>query len=554
MSGLADILLKEKLIEEKDLNAAMEQQKKTSQPLGKVVIEMGLVREEALLKAIASQTQIEFYPKISDNSVSEEAIKKVPIKLVSLYKFLPLSFVNNVLVAAVSDPFNMWLVQGIKKELKCELRRVLSTEAEIEKAINKYYGIGAETIDRLMVDKPLKEEDTFSKSMVEDVTKSAQAASVINLVNQIMGEAVTNRATDIHLESYRGAVRVRQRVDGVLYSMKLPEETRHLYPEIVSRIKIISGLDVIEKRLPQDGRAKIKVKGEEVDLRISVLPSGAGENVVIRILPTKMLFDLSDLGFLPEDKSKLGEIIKKPHGIIFLTGPTGSGKTTTLYASLKEINSEKIKIITIEDPVEYELKDITQIQVNPKIGLSFAAALRSILRHDPDVIMVGEVRDPETAELAIRSSLTGHLVFSTLHTNDAASGIARLLDMGIEPYLAASSVEVFISQRLARIICPHCKQKIEASDRQKEYGVEKFIYEGKGCQECSFTGFFGRTVIYEMLVMNEEIRELILKRATSEQINRKAKELGFKSLKENGLEKVNMGVTTLDEIMRIVEL
>jgi len=333
----------------------------------------------------------------------------------------------------------------------------------------------------------------------------------------------------------------------------MPAEIKYLYPAIISRIKIISGLDVIERRLPQDGRARVKVKKEEVELRISIIPSSFGESAVIRILPMKLLIDFSGLGFLSQDLGALHKIIKKPHGIIFLTGPTGSGKTTTLYAALAEINSEQVKIITIEDPVEYELEGIAQIQVNSKIGLTFAAALRSVLRHDPDTMMVGEVRDTETAELAIRSSLTGHLVFSTLHTNDAASGMTRLIDMGIEPFLVASSVEVLISQRLVRLICTHCKTKIPAPKSQK-YNLGEFIYEGKGCELCESTGFLGRTVIYEMLMVDDEIRKLVLKRASADEIRKKACEMGMKSLKENGLEKIRKGETTFGEVMRVVEL
>jgi len=554
MMTLGEILIEEGLITLKDLNAALAQQKKTSKPLGKILIEVGLITEADLLRALAKQMHMEFYPDLSATEISSDAIKKVPIRLVSLYSFMPLKFENNVLTIAVSDPFDVWLVQGIKNELRCELNRSLASETEIKAAIKKYYGVGADTVDKILDDKTVEERKTAEKATaVEDVGKTTQDTSVIKLVNQILSEAITARATDIHLEPYRNSVRIRQRIDGSLHSIKMPEEIKYLYPAIISRIKIISGLDVIERRLPQDGRARVKVKKEEVELRISIIPSSFGESAVIRILPMKLLIDFSGLGFLSQDLGVLHKIIKKPHGIIFLTGPTGSGKTTTLYAALAEINSEQVKIVTIEDPVEYELEGIAQIQVNSKVGLTFAAALRSVLRHDPDTMMVGEVRDTETAELAIRSSLTGHLVFSTLHTNDAASGMTRLIDMGIEPFLVASSVEVLISQRLVRLICTHCKTKIPAPKSQK-YDLGEFIYEGKGCEFCESTGFLGRTVIYEMLIVNDEIRKLVLSRASADEIRKKACEMGMKPLRENGLEKIRKGETTLGEVMRVVEL
>jgi type II secretory ATPase GspE/PulE/Tfp pilus assembly ATPase PilB-like protein len=557
MSKIGDILIKKGIITLKELNIALEEQRRTKEPIGEVFVRLGFVKEDEFLEVLAQQLGMEFYPQLANIEISEEVIKKIPIRLVWHYKFIPIKLEDNILTVAIFDPFNPWLTEGIKTDLNYKVKRVLAPEKEILESIKKYYGVAAETVEEILKDASKQKQPIVERraTPVEDIEKSVEDASVIKLVNQILSEAIKNRATDIHLEPYRDSVRLRQRIDGVLYNIGIPPQIKYLYSAIISRIKIISGLDVVERRLPQDGRAKVKIKDKEIDLRISVLPSAYGENIVIRILPTQLLLNLSDLGFLPEDLEELRKIIKKPHGIIFLTGPTGSGKTTTLYASLSEINSTAVKIITIEDPVEYELENITQIQVNPKIGLSFASALRSILRHDPDVMMVGEVRDPETAELAIRSSLTGHVVFSTLHTNDAASGVARLLDMGIEPYLAASSIEVMISQRLVRVICPKCKTQVSASKYKiGNYNLGKYLYEGKGCESCGSTGFYGRTVIYEMLIMNDEIRDLVLQKASSSQIKKKALELGLKTLRENGLEKVKQGVTTLDEVMRVVEL
>ncbi|MFC1658618.1 GspE/PulE family protein [Candidatus Omnitrophota bacterium] len=557
MAKIGEILIQEGIIGLSELNIALDEQRKTNEPLGKVLIRMNLVKEEDFLRALSRQLGMEFYQKLSDVSVSDEVIKQIPVKLVWYYKFLPLKIEGELLTIAVSDPFDMWLTEGLKTNLQFRVNRVLAPEKEIRDAIKKYYGLAAETVEKIMGEEGRQKEPVSLRPSggVEDLEKASEEASVIKLVNQILSEAIKNRATDIHLEFHRNSVRIRQRIDGVLYNIGMPEQIKYLYQSIVSRIKIISGLDVVERRLPQDGRAKVKVKDKEIDLRISVLPSSMGENIVIRILPTQLLLSFADLGFLPGDSDKLRQIIRKPHGIVFLTGPTGSGKTTTLYASLTEINSPEVKIVTIEDPVEYQLEGITQIQVNPRIGLTFAAALRSILRHDPDIMMVGEVRDPETAELAIRSSLTGHLVFSTLHTNDAASGVARLLDMGIEPYLAASSIEVLISQRLVRKICQKCKREVPVPKPQAErLKLGKSIYEGKGCKECNSTGFLGRTVIYEMLVLDDAIRELVISKASSREIEKQAKQGGMKTLRESGLEKVQSGITTLGEVMRVVEL
>ncbi|MGD9015480.1 MAG: ATPase, T2SS/T4P/T4SS family [Candidatus Omnitrophota bacterium] len=558
MAKIGEILIQEGIISLKELNIALDEQRKTKEPLGKILVRLDLVKERELLSALSRQLGMEFYVKLTDISVDDEVIKQVPVRLVWYYKFLPLKIEGELLTIAVSDPFDMWLTEGLKTNLDFRINRVLAPESEILEGIKKYYGVAAETVEKILGEgaRQKKEEAAVGAvSRIEDLEKTTEDASVIKLVNQILSEAIKNRATDIHLELYRDSVRLRQRIDGVLYNIGVPEQIKYLYQAMTSRVKILSGLDVVERRLPQDGRAKVKIKDKEIDLRISVLPSAFGENVVIRILPTQLLLNFSDLGFLPDDLEKLRKIIKKPHGIIFLTGPTGSGKTTTLYASLTEINSPEVKIVTIEDPVEYQLEGITQIQVNPKIGLSFAAALRSVLRHDPDIMMVGEVRDPETAELAIRSSLTGHLVFSTLHTNDAASGVARLLDMGIEPYLAASSIEVLISQRLVRMVCPKCKHQVPAPRPQMEnLKLGKHIYEGKGCEDCNFTGFFGRTVIYEMLAMDDEIRQFVLGKVSSSEINKKAQGAGMKSLRESGLEKVRSGATTLGEVMRVVEL
>ena len=438
-------------------------------------------------------------------------------------------------------------------------------------AIKKYYGVGAETIERILTeekeDKGQRAEAKEEK--IEDLEKLAGETSVIKLVSQILQQAINDRATDIHMEHFRNEVILRYRIDGILYDTQVDENIKYLYLAIVSRIKIMSDLDIVERRLPQDGRAKVKIGQSEYDLRVSVVPTLYGENIVIRILPTTMLFSIPDLG-MPKDGAEILErLLKKPHGIIFVTGPTGSGKSTTLYTCLSKLNTRERKIITIEDPVEYELRGVSQIQINPKINLTFARCLRSMLRHDPDVIMVGEVRDPETAEITIQTALTGHLVFSTLHTNDAAGGITRLIDMGIDPFLISSSVEAFIAQRLIRVICQKCKEEDKGQKAEVKKQIESDlrgilendnqlknieIHKGKGCKACNNTGYKGRTGIYEILLVNEEIRKLILQKVSSDVIKERAVELGMRILLQNGWEKVLAGITTVEEILRVTQM
>lgn len=546
---IGEALLEKGVITPDELDKALKEQKRTGEYIGSVLIRLGFISEKQLLLALSEQFGIP-YQSIKDVSVDDKVISSIPPKYVWHYKFMPLRLKGNLLTIATSNPLDIWLPEDIKLNLGFDVEIILAPEQEIRDSLRKYYGIGAETVEKILERETFKPDKAGAKNIqaIEDIERTAEDASVIKLVNQVMVEAIQSRATDIHIEPYRDSVKVRYRIDGVLYDASIPSDMKYLHPAMVSRIKIISNLDVVERRLPQDGRAKIKIGEKEIDLRISVLPSLYGENVVVRILPTQLLFNLKDLGFSTQDLERIESLIKKPHGIIFLTGPTGSGKTTTLYACLSHINSPQVKIITIEDPVEYELMGVTQIQINPKVGLSFANALRSILRHDPDIMMVGEVRDFETAELAIRTSLTGHLVFSTLHTNDACSGVTRLLDMGIEPYLVASSVEVFIAQRLVRVICPKCKEKVVGSTKQPD------SYRGKGCEDCKFTGYHGRTAIYEILFIDDPIRELILSKTSATEVKKKALSLGMRTLKDHGLEEISKGKTTLEEVLRVVEL
>lgn len=519
-SKLGELLVNRKLITSDALEKALSVRRPKGDRLGSFLLKLGLIREEDLLEALSEQRGVPFR-RISNMFIAEDVIKKIPAKLVWHYKFMPLSLENNNLVIAISDPSDLTALDDIRSNLGLDVQIVLAMQSEIQELIKKYYGVGAETIEAIVSRSPLDRAVYEAREQTEDIERLADDASVIKLVNQILKEAIENRATDIHIESYRGEVVLRYRIDGVLHPMRVAEDIKYLYSAVMSRVKIMCSLDVVEKRRPQDGRAKVKIGATEWDLRISIIPSLYGEHLVIRILPVNMLFKLEDLGMSNKDIDAMNKLIAKPHGIIFLTGPTGSGKTTTLYCALSCLNTPEKKIVTIEDPVEYELRGITQIQVNPAIGLTFAQGLRAVLRHDPDIMMIGEARDLETAETAIRVALTGHLIFSTLHTNDAASGVTRLMDMGIEPYLVASSVEAFIAQRLVRRV--------------------------KGA------GYYGRIAIHEILLVNDEIKELIMSKATSTEIRRAAIKSGMQTLWENGLEKVAAGVTTMEEVMSVAE-
>lgn len=532
---LCEILLKKGFITQEQFDSILKDAHQSDEMTGKLLLKSGFVNEEQLLLALSEQFAMPFYRRLKELNVEGHVIKAVPAKFVQRYGFMPLELKDNRLTIAVANPMNVWLAEDIKMHLGYQVERVLSMRFEIEEAIRKYYGVVADTVDQILAESQQeKAELRIEKTKIENIEQEAEGASVIKLVNQVLSEAISMRATDIHIELYQNKMHLRYRIDGILKEMKIPEDIYYIEPAIISRIKIMAALDVVEHRIPQDGRVKVRLQNnQEVDLRISIIPAYFGENIVIRILPTQILLDLKKIGFSPENLATVERVIQKPHGILLITGPTGSGKSTTLYAALSSLNKPQSKIISIEDPVEYALEGITQIQVNPKVGLTFASALRSVLRHDPDIMMIGEIRDTETADLAIRASLTGHLVFSTLHTNDAASGIARLLDMGIEPFLLASSLEVMVAQRLVRLVCKLCN--------------------GKGCDACSDTGFKGRTAIFEILPVDDEIRQLIVERHPSSDIKKKARESGMRTLKESGMLLVDAGLTTKEEILRVVE-
>ncbi len=568
---IGQMLIKKGLITPEQLEAGIEQQRKTGQLLGAILIKNNFLSEEDFLKTFSEQLGIP-YVRLKDFSIDLTAIKSIPAKFAWHYKVIPLKFENDKLVVATSYPLKLF--DDLRLFLGHDIKPLLALKKEVEEAINEYYGIGAETVEGILAKSSTQLKDlevSKASAKIDDIEKLAEDASVVKLVNQILLEAYQKRATDIHIEPFQDKMNIRYRIDGVLYNANVPENIEYFYPAITSRIKIMSKLNIVERRLPQDGRAIVKIGEEKLDLRISIIPTRYGEGVVIRILPSNMLLSLEKLGLNTEDLKTLKKVIKKPHGIILVTGPTGSGKTTTLYTCLNEIKSTENKIITIEDPVEYEMEDISQIQILPEIGFTFAQGLRNILRHDPDIIMVGEIRDFETAELAIRSALTGHLIFSTLHTNDAAGGTVRLMNMGIESYLITSSVEAFIAQRLVRLICQQCKEQdanIPADIREMIFndmsknnmplpaGITKEgirFYRGKGCKACNFTGFKGRNAIYEILIVDKNIRELILKKAPPEAIRDSAIASGMKTLRLAGWQKVIEGVTTPEEVMRVTQ-
>ncbi len=553
---IGEILVEKQLITEEQLVRAVAEHQKSKEFLGQTLIRLGFISEEKLLKVLADQQGLAFL-NLRDVKFDDEIIRKMPAKFAWHYKIMPITLNGNVLTVATSNPFDMWSIDDLETNLGYRVETALALSSDIVDAIRKYYGVGAETIERILADKPQEEkaaQDAAAKERIEDLETSPDAASVVKLVNQILQQAIHDRATDIHFEHFHNELLLRYRIDGILYDAQVSENMRYLYPAIISRIKVMANLDIVERRIPQDGRAKVKIADREYELRLSVLPTLYGENVVIRILPMLMLFSMADLGMQARELQVLQRVLQKPHGIIFVTGPTGSGKTTTLYTCLSQLNTRERKIITIEDPVEYELRGISQIQVNPKINLTFASALRSILRHDPDVIMVGEVRDFETASVTIQTSLTGHLVFSTLHTNDAAGAATRLIDMGIDPFLITSSVEMFVAQRLIRKICAQCKEPASAPAGTLGADSGKPVFRGKGCNACNNTGYKGRTGIYELLLMNETLREMILHKESSNKIHAKALEMGMKPMIRDGLEKIFAGITTPEEVQRVTKV
>ena len=551
------ILLRNKKLTEKALGEAKENQLQTGRYLGKTLVDLGYIHVDVLLETLSKELSLPFisleeYPKtqlpIKEINVSEAFLKEKTI--------FPIQIKGDTLTIAVFDPFDLHTIENLKISLGKNIKILLSTEETIIEAIETYYGAGESTMGR-MVESIKKDENSLTDTDLdtEHIRDMASEAPVIKLVNHIISKATEMGASDIHLEPFADDLILRYRIDGILHNFEAPP--KRLNSALCTRIKIMAKLDISERRLPQDGRIKLKVHGKDIDMRVSTLPTLYGESIVIRILDRgNLTVELEKMGFPKQALEQFQKLIHKPYGKLLVTGPTGSGKTTTLYGALQNINTPDKKIITIEDPVEYQIRGINQIHVKPQIGLDFASGLRSIVRQDPDVIMVGEIRDAQTADVAIQAALTGHLVFSTVHTNDAAGAITRLLDMGVENYLISSALLGVLAQRLVRVICRTCIEPIEVApaliaeiDNPGQDSIKAF--HGKGCMECNHTGFRGRAGIYELLVVDDSVRKLILTKATSQTIRESARKKGMTTLREDGWQKVAKGVTTVEEVLRV---
>jgi general secretion pathway protein E/type IV pilus assembly protein PilB len=534
-------------------------------PLDALVERWSFPSSNELLETGARSMQIEWLGS-DESEVAGDALDGFPAKLIHRHSVFPLEKGDGWLRLAVSNPFDFAAIDSVASELQVEVRPVMATSEIIQRLTKKFLGIGSETIDGLIALQRLQGGDVemlegIDPDSLEDA-EEAQQASVVRLVNEILTEAIEARASDIHIESQEAGLKIRHRIDGVLQKQPTPPEMNQFRAAIISRLKIMAKLNIAEKRVPQDGRIKLRVSGREIDVRVSVIPMLHGESVVMRVLDKSNLkFSLKGIGMPDKVYDQFQKLIRLPHGIVLVTGPTGSGKTTTLYSALSEIKSEDIKIVTTEDPIEYQLEGINQIQVHSKVGLTFAACLRAILRHDPDVILVGEIRDLETAENATQASLTGHMVFSTLHTNDSAGAFMRLGDMGVEPFLVASTVEGVLAQRLVRVLCSECKEPYhpDPDDLPDDFPVEQRLdpnlqlYRPVGCERCRRNGYRGRLGIYELLVTNDEIRHLLTQAGTTDVIKQAAIRAGMETLRVDGWNKVLAGITTIDEVMRVTK-
>jgi type IV pilus assembly protein PilB len=559
---LGDLLVAEGLITEAQLAQALAEQKGTTEKLGSVLLKLNLVQEEQLIGFLSRQYGI---PSItlSQLDIDPDVLKLVPGTIAKKYEVLPIRRQGSTLTLAMADPTNVFALDDVSFMTNLQVTPVVASQAAIRKAIDRSYESGIAVTDALsalsadMANVEVVEDDTPSKVDVFELKESADEAPVVKLVNMVLVDAIRKGTSDIHWEPYEKVFRIRFRIDGVLHEMLAPP--KRLEAAIISRIKIMSNLDIAERRLPQDGRIKLRYNTREIDFRVSVLPTIFGEKAVLRILDKDALkLDLTQLGFDPWSLEKFSHAIKQPYGMVLITGPTGSGKTTTLYSAIHTINSPEHNIMTAEDPVEYNLKGVNQVQINENVGRTFAATLRSFLRQDPDVILVGETRDLETAQISIRAALTGHLVFSTLHTNDCPSTIARLVDMGIPPFLISSALQLILAQRLGRKVCTDCKEPYPADEESLvPYGHvptglgKGQFYKGKGCQVCNYTGMKGRIAIYEVMPISQELRDAILKAAPTAELREVAQAQGMKTLRQSGLQKVIDGTTTVDEVLRV---
>jgi general secretion pathway protein E len=557
---LGKILVERKIITQEDLQEALLAQKGNSLRLGQLLLKKGLASEEDILNCLAEQYDISFVPHI-EFSDPDNLFAAIPVHFMRKNKMIPFRKKGNSILVGIVDVLNIQPLDDLKMLFpQFDFEAVLTTEDEIQRIINtQFNALKAESTDDVIED--LEESDfeilTSSISETEDIMDMANEAPIIRLVNTFIKQAVTDRASDIHVEPYEKDLVVRFRIDGILYNMYTPP--KKYQGAVISRIKIMANLNIAENRLPQDGRIQLKIAGKDIDIRVSTFPTYYGERIVLRILnKSDMSFDLSSIGFDNHTLEEFDNLIKKTYGIVLVTGPTGSGKSTTLYSVLSKLKSEDVNILTVEDPIEYQIPGIGQMQVKPGINLTFASGLRSILRQDPDIVMVGEVRDLETAEIAVQAALTGHRVFSTLHTNDAASGITRLIDMGIEPFLITSSVNAYLAQRLVRKICPKCKEAFKPAPKTlSELGIKPSqlkggkLFHGKGCDDCLKTGYSGRLGIFELLVLTPGVRKMIMEHSEAPLIKEFAIKEGMKTLLQDGLDKAIEGITTVEEVLRV---
>lgn len=562
---MTDILIKGNLVKKKDLDRALEIQKKSQGSLGKILVEQGFISQKDLLAAMSEQLGVPPV-NLSKYKIDKEILKLIPEKIVRQYTMLPFSRIGNVLTIVMADPLNIIAADDVKMITNLKVDFALAPENEIKEAINTYYGLGAQAQEISKIVEEVRPGDEIEiveeeKIDVSEVTEESRKAPIVKVVGLILNEAIKKRASDIHIEPCEKFLKVRYRIDGSLHDvLTLPKKNQNA---VLARLKIMSKLDITETRIPQDGRFKIGYEAKEIDFRVSVLPTTFGGKVVMRILDKSTIsVGLDKLGFLPQPLNAFKTALTRPYGMLLVTGPTGSGKSTTLYSIINQLNTAERNIVTLEDPVEYETEGVTQIAARPEIGLTFATGLKSVLRQSPDIIMVGEIRDSETADIAIKASLTGQLILSTLHTNDAAGALTRLIDMGVEPFLVASSLIFSSAQRLMRKICENCKEemkippnvleRIGVSGAELEKKGVKVFYKGKGCPRCNDTGYYGRIGILEALLIDDPIRNMIMKKASSDQIKEYAvKEKHMMTLRDNALENCIKGITTLEEVLSV---
>jgi len=553
--SLGELLQQRKVITAAQLKQA-KAARKPSERIEHCLVRLGFINERDYLAIYSEQLSIPLVD-LSEIPIDVELLKQTPSKVVHRDRVIPIDRHDGTIRVATNNPFNLYAFDELRMLMGAKIETVLATTEEISRIIKQHFGVGGQTVEAMIGESDVEvvsEVDTDNADLIEQ----AQEATVVKLVNEILLEAIRDRASDVHIEPYENDLKIRYRIDGVLHTTNVPPEIRRFHAAIVSRIKILSNLNIAEKRLPQDGGFKIKAQNRDIDLRVSIIPTAFGGAVVMRILDKQsVLLSLDQLGLIDEALAGVQHLISQPYGIILVTGPTGSGKTTTLYGALNTIRSDAIKILTIEDPIEYYLDGIQQVQIKPHIGLTFAAGLRSFLRHDPDVILVGEIRDLDTAEVAINASLTGHLVFSTLHTNDAVTATTRLLDMGVEPFLVSSAISGVLAQRLVRRICKECRQEYipEKTDVPADFKVEKGqkLYRGAGCRDCRNSGYRGRVGIFEMLMITDQLRELIVQRRSATDLQTVARKDGLKLMREDGWAKVLAGMTTVEEIVRVTK-